>query len=91
MDFVEGLGDTSGIPEFAADAIGRLEVRNGRVRVTLVAYRDGGIAFPVVSMVWSAEAWSAAQADVEKMRKVVSGKMPDPHEGPPATAVAMTH
>lgn len=80
MDLVEGLGDTSNVIEHAVDDIGRVEMFKDRVRVTLVSYRDGGVAFPVCSMVWSAKAWKDAQIKVEVMRKMVSGVMPDPHE-----------
>lgn len=52
MDFVEGLGDTSGTLEIAVDGLGRWEILNDRVRLTLVTIR-GEVPAPAVCLVWT--------------------------------------
>lgn len=54
MDFVEGLGDTSGTLEIAVDALGRWEILSDRVRLTLVTIRSD-IPAPAVCLVWTAD------------------------------------
>lgn len=76
MDFVEGLGDTSGILEIAVDDIARVEVMNGRVRITFAAYRDGGLPFGAVALVWSKEAYAAIQPKREIMNALILGRLP---------------
>lgn len=74
MDFVDGLGDTSGALEIAVDDIGRVEIMNGRVRITFAAYR-GGAAFAAVALVWSKEAYAAMQPKREIMNGVILGRL----------------
>lgn len=75
MDFVQGLGDTSRTVEFAVDDIGRLEVRNGRARITFVTYRDNsGLILPAVSLVWSVDAYRAIQTKREVMNEIILGR-----------------
>lgn len=54
MDFVEGLGDTSGILEVAVDGLGRWEILDDRIRLTLVTIR-GSAPAPAVCLVWTKE------------------------------------
>lgn len=70
MDFVQGLGDTSGTLEFAVDDIGRVEIMNGRVRITFAAYRDDHPT-AAVSLVWSVEAYRAIQTKREVMNRLI--------------------
>lgn len=75
MDFVNGLGDTANTLEISADAIGRVEIHKGLVRITMsrTVQRDG-IAHqePCVTIVWSLQSWLEAQAPYAELRALIA-------------------
>lgn len=64
MDFVQNLGDSSGILEIAIGGVGRAEIiDNCLVRVTFFKPPTDGetIRQPVCQLIWTIPAWLAAR------------------------------
>lgn len=76
MDFVEGMGDTSGVLEIPVDDIGRCEVYRDRVRITFAAHHPGGVRAPV-AIVMTVAAWKAARPNHQKMHELIYGETID--------------
>ena len=70
MDFVPGL-ISGGVPEFAVDGLGKIEIFVGRVRLTLyrVVEIEGKQTYEAAcSLVWSARGWRSSRDNFMKAR-----------------------
>lgn len=71
MNFVQNLGDTSYIPQFAIGGLARAEIIDRSViGVTFhkpYAETAGGLVLPVCEFVWTIPAWIAARAQQQKI------------------------
>ncbi len=90
MDFVEGLGDTSGILEIAVDGIGRAEILNDRVRLTLITQRDCGPA-PAVCLVWTTAGLKQNRPNYDLLNEVLTGRIKEPTAIQIMDGVAVRH
>jgi len=77
MDLQEELTEGTGVMEIAVDGLGRVEVHNGRVRITLTRTferRGKLITVPAITVVWTVEAWLAAQLPYAQIRALVASQ-----------------
>lgn len=76
MDFVQALGDTSNIPEFAVGGVARAEIiDNCVVRVIMFksqCAQHGGLHIPSCELVWTIPGWIAARPDLQKIAVEIS-------------------
>lgn len=75
MEIVRGLGEGPDVMEVPVDGIGRFEVYQGRVRVTLtrVIERNGERReTPCLTLVWSAPAWLNAYSTAKLINEALT-------------------
>lgn len=88
MDFVKGLGDTSGTLEIAVDGLGRWEILNDRIRLTMVTIRDDMPA-PAVCLVWTKAGLSRNRRHYDLLNDLLCGRIAEPELF--AVASALNH
>lgn len=77
MDFVEGLGDTSGTLEIAVDGLGRWEILNDRIRLTLITIR-GNAPAPAVCLVWTKVGLANNRRHYDMLNDLLCGRVAEP-------------
>lgn len=77
MDFVKGLGDTSGAMEIAVDGLGRWEILDDRIRLTLITIR-GDMPAPAVCLVWTRQGLSRNRRHYDLLNDLLCGRIAEP-------------
>lgn len=75
MEFVQSLGDTSNIPEYAVGGVGRAEIIDDcLVRITLFKPCPTGTDahIPVCELLWTVPAWIAARAELQQVASEIA-------------------